>query len=164
MSKYLKIGLLALLIAPMAYAQPGGQKMKREKVEAMRIAYITEHVEITPSEAEKFWPLYNEYMEKNKSNKDAMRDFHQKMRSNERSDKELEELMMQRFDTELAELELKKEYHQKYMKLLSATKVAKLYHAEQEFKRVLVRELRDEAKERRQNVKDEKRNKRLFTD
>lgn len=36
------------------------RKAEREAVQAQKIAFITQEVGLTPAEAEKFWPLYNE--------------------------------------------------------------------------------------------------------
>ena len=39
-------------------------KKKREKVKALKVAYITEQLELTTDEAQKFWPIYNAFDEK----------------------------------------------------------------------------------------------------
>ena len=33
----------------------------REMIQAKKIAFFTEYLDLTPSEAEKFWPLYNSF-------------------------------------------------------------------------------------------------------
>ncbi|HLG04086.1 MAG TPA: hypothetical protein VI731_10860, partial [Bacteroidia bacterium] len=35
-----------------------------ERVQALKVAFITKHLNLTPAEAEKFWPVYNEYQDK----------------------------------------------------------------------------------------------------
>src|SRR5690606_15824345 len=40
------------------------QENKYEKIKALKTAYITEQLTLTPSEAEKFWPIYNSFDEK----------------------------------------------------------------------------------------------------
>jgi hypothetical protein len=37
------------------------QANQREKVESMRIAFITHRLNLTPDEAKAFWPVYNSY-------------------------------------------------------------------------------------------------------
>jgi hypothetical protein len=39
----------------------------RQRIESQRIAFITQRVHLTPDEATKFWPVYNEY-------RDALKD------------------------------------------------------------------------------------------
>jgi hypothetical protein len=43
-----------------AYKQNNGYN-PRGKVEAMRIAFITERLNLSPAEAKQFWPIYNNY-------------------------------------------------------------------------------------------------------
>ena len=38
-------------------------KQQRERLESFRIQFITKKLDLTPAEAEKFWPLYNEQKE-----------------------------------------------------------------------------------------------------
>jgi hypothetical protein len=38
-------------------------KQQREKLELFKIQFITKKLDLTPAEAEKFWPLYNEQKE-----------------------------------------------------------------------------------------------------
>lgn len=38
-------------------------KVQRERLESYRIQFITKKLDLTPAEAEKFWPLYNEQKE-----------------------------------------------------------------------------------------------------
>ena len=53
--------LVFLLISTLSFAQD--YKEKREKVKALKVAFITEKLELTSEEAQKFWPLYNAYDE-----------------------------------------------------------------------------------------------------
>jgi len=41
-------------------AQDGNEK-KFQRIEAIKIAYITRELDLTPDESQKFWPIYNEY-------------------------------------------------------------------------------------------------------
>ena len=34
---------------------------KHERIKALKVSFITEELELTPQEAEKFWPIYNSY-------------------------------------------------------------------------------------------------------
>src|SRR5690606_18064590 len=58
MKKYLTLAIL-FLSASLSFAQPGNESRK-EKIESLKIAFITTELELTPEESEKFWPLYNE--------------------------------------------------------------------------------------------------------
>lgn len=52
--------ILTLLIATTAISQEN-KESKREKIKALKVAFITERLELTPDEAQTFWPVYNVY-------------------------------------------------------------------------------------------------------
>ncbi len=115
-----------------------------EKIKASKIAFITENVDLTPEEAEKFWPVYNEYEKKREeATHSLMGRFkgHKDGNWDDFSDEEAESMMEDRFKQEEALLELKKEYHKKFLDILSARKVMKLYKTEDMFKRQLMERL-----------------------
>ena len=58
-SKILLVFLL--LFSIVSFAQGGKFREKREQIKALKVAFITEELKLTPAEAEKFWPLYNAY-------------------------------------------------------------------------------------------------------
>ncbi len=127
-----------------SFAQNKDEKF--EKIKAQKVAYITQKVDLTPEEAQQFWPIYNEYESKmfalHKSRKEKG---HQKPDIETMSDKELNQLFEDRFTEEEQRIKLKREYHQKFMAILPAKKVALLYEAEFSFRH----ELLDQLKERR---------------
>ena len=58
----LLISIPALLIN--AQGRTDRSPESREKFRSIKIAYFTEELELTSEEAEKFWPVYNEYDKK----------------------------------------------------------------------------------------------------
>ena len=58
-SKYLIVVVLALfsLTRTVVFAHHEGDW--QEKMRAERVAFLTTAMELTPAEAEKFWPVYN---------------------------------------------------------------------------------------------------------
>jgi len=74
MKKAICLLLMALTSISLAWSQPGpppspGGEKRKEKVEALKRSYFSEKLELTPAEAEKFWPIYNEFSKK----EDALR-------------------------------------------------------------------------------------------
>lgn len=121
------------------------QESKADKVEAMKVGFITNKLELTAKEAQTFWPLYNEYNSKlEKLRKTKKSDFDElKNKGENLNDKELESFMNEIFATKQKELDLQKEYYEKYAKVLSVKKVALLYQAENQFKRELLRKIKE---------------------
>ena len=52
------LSTLAFLLTIVAMGQPR-LNQKREQIKALKIAYITDELKLTPEEATKFWPLFN---------------------------------------------------------------------------------------------------------
>ena len=121
------------------------QESKADKVEAMKVGFITNKLELTAKEAQTFWPLYNEYNSKlEKLRKTKKSDFDDlKNKSENITDKELEAFINEVFASKQKELDLQKEYYEKYAKVLPVKKVAMLYQAENQFKRELLRKIKE---------------------
>jgi len=121
------------------------QESKHEKLEAMKIAFITEKLSLTTKEAQSFWPIYNEYSQKiEKLRKTKRSDLGElKINIENSSDKEIEALLSDVFDAKTKEIELQKEYYSKYTKVLPIKKVALLYQSEHQFKKELLKRIKD---------------------
>jgi hypothetical protein len=121
------------------------QESKLEKLEAMKIAFITEKLSLTTKEAQNFWPIYNEYSQKiEKLRKTKRSDLGElKINIENSSDKEIEALLSDVFDAKSKEIELQKEYYFKYTKVLPIKKVALLYQSEHQFKKELLKRIKD---------------------
>lgn len=114
---------------------------KKEKLDALKIAHITEMLQLTSEEAQGFWPVYNEL-------EDKMRAIRKKRRKNRldtkrnhesMSDSELKAAVEAELAFEQQQLDLKKEYNQKLFAILPAKKVALLHEAQAGFKRRLLK-------------------------
>lgn len=62
MKRLLPLLFLSILAAtPEAWAQPGPPRMNSERLDALRIAFITEELELTPDESKAFWPMHEAF-------------------------------------------------------------------------------------------------------
>lgn len=137
-----KFGLLILAILftiNNVWAQPDDPK-HRERIKALKIAYITEHVNLNAEQAEKFWPVYNRF-EKELHN--LHRGFMDKYRNdNPGADRRTaHEYIDANLDFQEQALTIKKNYKDEFLKVISAQQLADLYRAERGFKEMLLREL-----------------------
>lgn len=121
------------------------QETRRENIEAHRIAFITNRVGLTAEEAKRFWPVYNEYqaeLEKiRKERRMKLRDA--RMDSENLSDKEIEAVVDNEIVFKQKELDIDKKYHAQFKGVLPIRKVAKLYMAEEAFKKELIKRIQD---------------------
>ncbi len=133
---------LTIFICTQVVAQ---ETSKNEKIEAMKVGFITNKLELSAKEAQLFWPLYNEYNQKmDKLRKTKKSDFDDlKNKGENPTDKEISTFMDEVFATRQKELDLQKEYFDKYAKVLPLKKVALLYQAENQFKRELLRKIKE---------------------
>jgi hypothetical protein len=116
-----------------------------EKFKAKKIAYITEAINLTPAEAEKFWPVYNEFEKKKFTIMQEHRDLEDSLKGKieDLSDKEYIELSKKIVSFQKIEGDLFVEYNDKFLKILPPKKVVQLYIAEVEFKGFLLREYKN---------------------
>ncbi|MEM0999274.1 MAG: hypothetical protein AAGN35_19615 [Bacteroidota bacterium] len=145
-AKHVYLALLALLFAFPSFAQ----NQDGSNVESLRIAYITTKLSLTSDEAKIFWPVYDEYQAETKALKKSLRTDLTDVRNNfdGMSDKDINAFMDRYMDSKQRELELTLKYHEEFKKVLPIRKVARLYKAEQEFTKMLLRRLQEQ---RRQN-------------
>ncbi len=156
MKRILLVTCTTILFSSLAFAQPGeadrmNKGERKEKVEAMKVAYITNKLELTPTEAQQFWPVFNEYESKvqtirqsrRKDSKDGMENLDQL------NDKEVEAFIDSEVGFRQKELDVLKEYHAKFKSVLPIRKVAKLYRAQEDFKRELLKKIQERKGERR---------------
>ncbi len=108
-----------------------------DKVDAQRVSFITDKVKLTTTEAQSFWPLYNEYNDKVKSLRKNFRSNYAKT-EDFNSDKEAEDFLNAEINLKQGEVDLKKEYTEKFKKVLGVKKTAMLRKAEEEFLRILI--------------------------
>ncbi len=116
----------------------------KEKIMSEKIAFLTMEMGITPEEAQIFWPVYNQV---DKQRDEAIRSVFRSYKAIEdavaagKGEKELNKLL----DEYVAALEAQGEVEQKaykdYAKVLPVEKLAKLYVAEEKFRRQHIRKL-----------------------
>jgi len=127
--KYLGILCLCMIALQSIVQTPPS---KKEQKEARRIAFLTQKLELTPKEAEVFWPVYREYKKAQVTLRKTSKPS-KKGKVAEMTDTEMEKLLDDMIVYKQKELDLKKKYHLKFKSILPIKKVAKLYHAEEQF-------------------------------
>jgi hypothetical protein len=154
MKKILQIVLMLALAIPALAQEVDPEEAQidpkaKEKINAARAAYITERLGLTTEEAEKFWPVYREYVQKRQ---DLRKQFREAKKAGENEEKLLE------LDLKIKqqELDLERDYSGRLQKVISAQKLMHLRQAEGDFRRLLIRQIQNQRvkQERRQNMRD----------
>lgn len=124
MKKFILIILIGFWSISFVKAQDDDGSKKAEKIEALKVAFITQKLELTPDEAQKFWPVYNNYEKdmgqivNDKNNPDVI-------------------------DNDEKLLNIRKKYRSEFIKVIGQPRMNKLFNAEREFRGVLLRRLKN---------------------
>lgn len=143
MKHVLKLSVILLFLAPFFGLS---QEDKREdKIERLKIAFITRELNLTSEEAEKFWPIYNESEAKMKELRKANRKINDELENSgdKLSDEDAKKKLAIVFENETKEIEIRKEYSDKIAKVIGYKRALKLLSLEHKFRRELLETLRD---------------------
>ncbi len=136
--RLLSLAALLFTLVPAAQAQGGRRAQRLGQLENAKIAFITNRVALTQDQAQKFWPLYNEFSgrrrELNRSGRLLRRDVTEGM-----TDQQLRDNFAQSFNTRQQELNLEKEYFEKFQRVISLRQVAQLFQAERDFTKEVIK-------------------------
>jgi hypothetical protein len=108
------------------------------RIEALKIAYITKKLNLSPDEAQKFWPIYNSYA-------NEMREVRRDQRNNNSSE----------LDTEEKYLRIRKKYNSEFSRALSPDKVNTFFRSEKDFGNFVQKEL-SERRQLRQGLNQDR--------
>ena len=142
---------LLLFISFNFYAQGEKMKEKREQIKTMKIAFLTSELDLSVSEAEKFWPVYNAFEEKEFELKHLkMRSFIKRLRDGKEklNEKEAGVLLSQIENNEEEVFLLRKKFIGNLKGILPASKIIRLKKSEEDFNRKLLAQYRNKGQRR----------------
>lgn len=135
---------LFLAAAFTADAQPNPQDGWKERMQSVKIAFLTNEIGLTPTEAQSFWPIYNAVNEElDKAVYSTFSSYMEleKALNEKKSEKEISKCLERYLEALGSQDEIRRESVEKYKKILSETKVAKIFVAEEKFRRQNIRTL-----------------------
>lgn len=117
-------------------------KQRQEQIRARKIGYFTAQLDLTPEEAQAFWPVYNEYWEKRTALFIERNTLMRKVKNEKVDDKKALQIAQRLVENAQDDANLMREYHSKLEKILSPQKLLKYYVAEESFREELINGLR----------------------
>ncbi|MCI4666554.1 MAG: hypothetical protein MRZ79_00230 [Bacteroidia bacterium] len=144
MMKHIWILFLMLSLgSSLAFGQrkrPFMDNMNSERLETMRIAHYSNWMKLKTSEAQVFWPWFNEREEKMKQVRKQMKMKQRQMQQaiSEDDEKAIEKILDSFINYKLQEVQLESEYHTKLKEILPIRKVVLFYRAEREWEKKLI--------------------------
>ncbi len=124
MKKIILILLFAVCGFTVVKAQDEVNEKKAERIEALKIAFITQKLQLTTEEARNFWPVYGQYENELK----------QTLGNNNNGDA---------LDNEERLLNIRKKYKFQFVKVLGQPRMNKLFNSEREFRGALIKHLKN---------------------
>ena len=143
--------ILFFLISFVTVTVTIAQGRMRERLQAQKVAFFTEKIDLTADEAEKFWPVYNDFSGQKESINREQRFLTVRLSKNIDSMEEDEIVSSLEAFVELREKDhaLFTEFHKKFLDILPPEKVMKVYLAEMQFKQYLLKEIQNRHQRRR---------------
>jgi len=130
--------LIPILLLSALVANSQDQRMQREnrltqikKIQAMEMAFITKELNLSPGEAQKFWPVFNQYR-------------------NELRSVASEKKMGDHLEKQQKTLDIRKKYREDFSKVMNQERANKVFGAEEEFKSLVRREFQKRQTEKKQ--------------
>ncbi len=122
-----KFYLLLVLVSITAFVNAQEDVIANEKkqqgIDALKVAFISKELELTPDEAQKFWPVYNQYAKELKTTINHGNDA---------------------LDRDEKVLNLRKSYKEQFSNVLGQQRMNKIFNAEGRFRNLLIKSMRDQ--------------------
>ncbi|OUJ72853.1 Spy/CpxP family protein refolding chaperone [Hymenobacter crusticola] len=123
------------------HAQTPDQRQERmSRIENAKIAFLTDKLSLTQEQAQRFWPIYNEFTDKRKDLGQRQRQL-RSTNVESLNDQQIRDLIKQNLTLRQNEVNLEKEYYDKFQKVLSVRQTGQLLVAEREFTREILQRL-----------------------
>lgn len=119
-------------------AQDQNSNQVKNRIEAQRIAFLTKHIDLRPEEAQEFWPVYNEYRDREEELNKMKRP---EIQIQNMSDTEASAYLDKMVELGEREIIFKKEFLARFREVLSDKKVLLFFDAERRFKEKLLQHL-----------------------
>lgn len=136
MKKIISIFLTLVLAGTFVFAQNNNQNRHgdwRERVRAEQVAFITNELDLSESEAQAFWPVYNDVQKQRREAFKATGEAYMNLQKGV-DDKDVDKLLDKYLAAKKASEKVEADAVARYKKVLPVSKVAKLLMAEEKFR------------------------------
>jgi Spy/CpxP family protein refolding chaperone len=129
-----------------AQDQGGDKAALKDKIRAAEIAYLSRELDLTPEEAQKFWPIYNNY---NHEVDELIAERRRNRQQDRKDDATARKALDKEMDIEQRMVNVRTRYKQEFLKALPPSKASSVFKAEREFRGQLIRQLKERNTESR---------------
>lgn len=135
-----KILLIALLYPLFMSSQDISEK--RKNIENQKIDFITQKIDLSDQESEKFWPIYNKFHEQKRIIREKRKNLTKGKDRSLITEEEMGNVINEKLKMEQDILDLKVNYTKNLQKVISNKKISALHLAEEEFKKYLLKRIK----------------------
>ncbi len=125
--------MLLILAGLQAYPQQQNRQSAHDQIESLRIAFISQQLNLSPEEAQRFWPIYNAYRNESEA---LQKSYPGQLTAD------------QQLELEQKKLDLKRKYKPQFETALGKEKLNQLYNLEHKFQEKL-KEIREQRMQQR---------------
>jgi hypothetical protein len=119
------------------------EEKRKERIERLKRAYISEKLELTVTESEKFWPIYNEYASRKEAIQKELKAANKKLKA-ENLENQVVSSAIETISTQRkAEIDNDARFLKESLPVLGATKTAKLINVERDFKKEMLQRMKE---------------------
>ncbi|MGE5107018.1 MAG: hypothetical protein ACM3H8_05710 [Sphingobacteriales bacterium] len=129
MKKYLLITFF--FVAGLTQLKAQDDPEENSKIEALKIAFISKKLDLTPDEAQKFWPVYNQYF----------KEMRQVIKDRKGDDGDV-------IDEEQKVIDIRKKYREQFTKIIGQPRMNRLFNAERDFRKILINRIKNRTQNR----------------
>lgn len=130
------------------------QRPDKEKIKALKIAHITEQLDLTEKEAQDFWPIYNANEEAEDKLRDKSFGRGKDQPTNDISESEAKSLLLKMLEIKKEKQELDTKYINDLLKILPAKKVLTLMKSNRSFKHKMIEQFKQRHKGEKRDSKN----------
>lgn len=143
--------VIILMLGLLGTGLYGQNPQAKEKIESARIGFLTKRMGLTPDQAERFWPLYNEFITKREDAAREFKQFQAGLDTDAATEAQSRRLVELELETKQRRLDLEKDYSKRLLSVISTQQIASLRQAERDFRGILLRRLQQA---RQQNIRE----------
>ena len=135
------VTIIIIFIQVQIFAQGGHRPNGGEKIRAMKVGLITEELNLSESQAEKFWPVYNAYSDERMAIHHQIRELTR--RNNGLSNDELLNRQDEIMDLRQKELNVVKKYRESFLRIISPKQYSDMMESERKFNDMILQKLKE---------------------
>lgn len=152
-----KIPYIILLFTLLSLKGLAQKNASQERITSAKIGLITTRLKLNTDQAPQFWAVYNEYTDKKLAIRQDLRKLRIENTNAKATEEEVKDALNEMLVLRQHEVDLEKEYMNKFLKTISPKQLAELYKTEQDFTKLLLERLEHRRPSENESRKDERR-------